>query len=67
MTAFESLLGNTAHDLSGEQQSPIDWRSGPPLPNVRPTTVPELISDCLRRFPAAPVVSDGNRTATGSD
>jgi long-subunit acyl-CoA synthetase (AMP-forming) len=67
MTAFESLPGNTAHDLSGEQQSPIDWRSGPPLPNLRPTTVPELIVDCLRRFPTAPVVSDGNRTATWSD
>ena len=67
MTAFESLLGNTAHDPSGEQQSPIDWRSGPPLPSLRPTTVSELIADCLQRFPDAPVVSDGHRTATWSD
>ncbi len=66
----------TVHDSSGcdagvlvaqHHHGAIDWRSGPPLPLTRATTVPALIAECVRRFPDAPVLRDGGRTATWRD
>ena len=67
MTTLDFYSGNMANDGAHEPSTLVDWRSGPPLPTNRPTTVPALIADCLRRFPTAPVVSDRNTTATWND
>jgi long-subunit acyl-CoA synthetase (AMP-forming) len=45
----------------------IDWRTGPMLPERRATTVLELISECLHRFPSATVLRDGERCADWRD
>ena len=67
MTTLDFYSENKANHGADAPSAMVDWRSGPPLPTNRPTTVPALIADCLRRFPTAPVVSDGGTTATWND
>ncbi len=64
MTALDTSTGD-ADAPSGSYRAPaITWRSGPPLSPGRATTVPELMADCLRRFPDATVIRDGAHSAT---
>jgi long-subunit acyl-CoA synthetase (AMP-forming) len=62
MAVLDASPGDADASLSlGEQ---VDWRSGPPLPAQRATTVHGLVAQCLERFPAAVVIRDGERRAT---
>lgn len=45
----------------------ITWRSGPPLPALRPRTVPELCRAAAARAGAAVVMIEGGRRATWPD
>lgn len=40
-----------------------DWRHGPPLPERRPRTLPDLMAACTARLPTTVVLDDGGRRA----
>lgn len=67
MTALDTFTGDANAPVGPDAASSVVWRSGPPLPDARATTVPELMADCLRRFPTATVIKDGGRSATWRD
>ena len=65
MTAPNISTGDAP--VSPDTATAIAWRSGPPLPEARATTVPQLMSECLRRFPTATVINDDGQSATWRD
>ena len=65
MTALNTSTGDAS--IAPDTAAAITWRSGPPLPEARATTVPQLMSECLRCFPTATVINDGGRSATWRD
>lgn len=67
MTALDTPTGDADAHSGFDTSASIAWRSGPPLPAERATTVPELMADCLRRFASATVITDGERSATWRD
>lgn len=67
MTVLDSTTGDGVTPAAACSRSLIAWHRGPPLPTPRATSVPALVAECLRRFPDAPVLRDGGRTATWRD
>lgn len=67
MTALDTFTGDANAPVGPDAGSSVVWRNGPPLPLARATTVPDLLADCLRRFPTATVIKDGGRSATWQD
>jgi len=67
MTVLDTSIGDANASVGPDAATLIAWRHGPLLPRLRATTVPELMADCLRRFPTATVIKDGGRSATWRD
>jgi long-subunit acyl-CoA synthetase (AMP-forming) len=67
MTVLDTSTGDADAQSGPDTAMPIVWRTGPPLAPTRATTIPELMAECLQRFPVATVITDAGRSATWSD
>src|SRR4051812_8051499 len=67
MNAPDARTGEAMLLATTDQAPAVAWRCGPALPSVRPCSLPELMADCLQRFPDVPVLCEGDREATWRD